>query len=111
LDRESLREKYAGHLPVDADAIPDIDFVVDGRGLAASIAGHHFHYVVASHVLEHIPDPITWLRDLHDALVDGGVLVLALPDYRRCFDALRRPTVPADWVGAYLDKRVRPSPG
>jgi hypothetical protein len=33
-------------------------------------------------------------------LPSGGVLALAVPDHRQCFDALRSPTVAADLVEA-----------
>lgn len=110
LDRDGLRAKYEAHAPVDGDAIPDIDFVIDDAGLRAGVADQRLHYVIASHVIEHIPNPIAWLADIHALLVDGGVLVLAIPDLRRCFDALRRPSTAAEWIEAHLDNRTKPSP-
>lgn len=110
LDKAGLRAKYAAHAEVDANAIPDIDFVIGDAGLRAGVADQRLHYVIASHVIEHIPNPIAWLADIHALLVDGGVLVLAVPDMRRCFDALRRPSVAAEWIEAHLDNRTRPSP-
>lgn len=109
LDREGLQRKYAGHAPVNPDTIPEIDFVIDEKGLRAAVGAQAMNYVIASHVIEHVPDPLGWLADIHALLVDGGVLVLAVPDHRRCFDALRRPSTAAEWVEAYLDRRPRPS--
>lgn len=109
LDQEGLRRKYVDHGPVNPDTIPEIDFVIGDAGLRAAVGDRRMNYVLASHVIEHVPNPLAWLDDIHAILVDGGVLVLAVPDHRRCFDALRRPTVAADWIEAFLDRRSRPS--
>jgi hypothetical protein len=61
-------------------------------------------------VIEHVPDLITWLDDVRSVLGDGGVLSLAVPDHRRCFDALRSPTVLADVVHAHLTRATVPTP-
>ncbi|MEM8960941.1 MAG: class I SAM-dependent methyltransferase [Acidobacteriota bacterium] len=39
-----------------------------------------FDAVVASHLLEHLPDPGAFLSRIHDALVDGGIVYVAVPD-------------------------------
>lgn len=110
LDTAGLKAKYAPHSVVDIEAIPEIDFVIDSRGLRAAVGDRRLHYVIASHVVEHVPNPIGWLADIHGLLVDGGVLLLAIPDLRRCFDALRRQSTPGEWVEAYLGNHARPSP-
>src|SRR5687768_6602282 len=61
LDRAGLQAKYQGHAPVNAETIPDIDFVIGEAGLRAGVADQRVHYVIASHVIEHIPNPIAWL--------------------------------------------------
>ena len=110
LDTEGLRAKYADHPAVDIDAIPDIDFVIGHGGLAASVGPLRLQYVIASHVIEHVPNPVAWLKDIHGLLADHGQLLLAVPDLRRCFDALRSESTPGQWVEAYLGNHSRPSP-
>jgi len=61
-------------------------------------------------VIEHIPDPIGWLADIADVLVEGGVLLLVVPDRRFTFDANRAETTLAELVGAHLDGRRDPTP-
>jgi Methyltransferase domain len=91
-----------------------------GRGRSAYAAGAGslgeavgtdapFDYVVASHVIEHVPD-LGWLRELRSILAGDGVVALAVPDQRRTFDALRAPTVLADVIDAHLAQRKAPSP-
>jgi SAM-dependent methyltransferase len=110
VDTDALRSRYASHDGFDVDAIVPIDYVSNGSIRDAVTADIPFDYVIASHVIEHVPDLVGWLRDVRSVLRDGGVLSLAIPDHRRCFDALRSPTVMAEVVQAHLTKATTPSP-
>ncbi|MEP7201790.1 MAG: class I SAM-dependent methyltransferase [Ilumatobacteraceae bacterium] len=110
VDTDALRARYASHDGFDVDAIVPIDYVSNGSIRDAVSADVSFDYVIASHVIEHVPDLVGWLRDVRSVLRDDGVLSLAIPDHRRCFDALRSPTVTADVVEARLTKAATPSP-
>ena len=111
IDTDALRARYADHDGFDLDAIVPIDYVsINGSIHEAVGADAPFDYVIASHVIEHVPDLIGWLRDIRGVLRDDGVLSLAIPDHRRCFDALRSPTVTADVVDAHLTKPTVPTP-
>ena len=97
-------------LEVDVDQIVDVDYPLGGRSLHEAIGDdHEFDYVLASHVFEHLPDPITWLHDVHSVLKQGAVVLLAVPDKRYCFDILRSPSVVADIIGAYLERVTAPT--
>lgn len=76
-----LRKKYKNH-PFDVGKIVDVDYVLNGKTLKKTITGSRFDYVVASHVIEHIPDIIGWLNDISSVLKTGGVLSLVIPDKR-----------------------------
>jgi SAM-dependent methyltransferase len=49
-------------------------------------------YVIASHVLEHMADPIGLLDEIHRVLKPGGIALILLPDMRRTFDRSRPVT-------------------
>lgn len=49
-------------------------------------------FVICSHVLEHLADPIGFLDDIYRVLRPGGATLLLLPDRRRTFDRCREPT-------------------
>lgn len=85
-------------------------YVVGADGLAAAVGADGFNAVISSHVLEHVPNPIRWLLDIHAICADGAAAVFAVPDRLRCFDSLRQPSVVADWLGANLEEAWRPSP-
>jgi len=91
LSTEALREKYQHDPAVDIAQIVEVDFdlaQITFRDALARIAPLDF--VVASHVIEHVPDLVGWLSDIHAALRVGGVLALVIPDKRFTFDLHRR---------------------
>jgi len=106
-DTETLRQKYADHSNVNITV--DVDYVWSGplRDVVGDAAP--FDYVIASHVIEHVPDLVSWLDELADVLRPGGVISLVIPDKRFCFDARRRTTEVNELVDAYLAKHTRPS--
>ncbi len=109
-DTTALHAKYEGHTNVED--IVDVDVVWHDEPLVDALKGRGpVDWVVASHVIEHVPDLVGWLDQLADVLKDGGVVSLAIPDKRFCFDIRRRETDPADVVGAWLAGSTRPSPG
>lgn len=110
----ALRESHADHpgLPLDDFVEVDVALIQDGhiRSLAEATAGlGPFDWVMASHVIEHVPDVIAWLSDVADVLVDDGRLVLAVPDRRYCFDVRRPPTTVGEMLLAHHHHDLRPS--
>lgn len=105
LSTEALRHKYAGHdvTRPEADPIVDVDLVLEHQSLVEALGARGpVDYVVASHVMEHLPDPIGWLRDLGAALKDEGVVFLAMPDMRFTFDHRRTPSTTGDLIAHHV---------
>lgn len=102
-----LREKYYGH-PFPLEDIVAVDFVLN-NSLKETLGNRRFNYVVASHVIEHIPDLASWLIDIASILHKDGLLSLVIPDKRFTFDIIRNESRPADVIGAYLDNYTRSS--
>ena len=69
-----------------------------------------FDYVISSHNLEHLPDPIKFLKGCQDVLTPDGVLAFAIPDRRYCFDFYRPATDASEWLEAFYTGRTQPSP-
>ncbi len=94
--------------------IEDIDLVGDASriGEITGAAGLHgkIDYILSSHNFEHLPNPILFLQGVYDTLAPGGVISMAIPDYRACFDHFRMPTRLSDWLAAYKEDRTQPSP-
>ncbi len=108
---EALRAKYAHDPNVNVAAIVEVDYVWGEQRLdQLTAADAPFDYVIASHVIEHVPDLIGWLQEIHQILKPGGILSLAIPDKRSCFDYQRPVSRPSDVVDAFLRGARKPSP-
>jgi len=108
-DRDHLVAHYADNPNVDTELIPDIDIVTRGSPVTQFVAEQSLDYVVASHVMEHVPDLLGWLESNLRILKPGGRLALAVPDKRYCFDIRRRSSAVSEIMAAYLEERTRPS--
>jgi SAM-dependent methyltransferase len=110
-DTASLRAKYKNDPNVDIAKIVDVDAVWGTQSLQQAIGlSCKVDYIVASHVIEYVPDLITWLEELRAVLKPGGEVRLAVPDRRFTFDYLRRETTLADILNAYIARTRIPLP-
>ena len=110
-DTASLREKYKNDPHVDGAAIEEVDAIWGTKTLQEAIgSARKVDYIIASHVIEHVPDLITWLEELRSVLKPTGEVRLAVPDRRFTFDYLRRETTLADILSAYLLRPRMPMP-
>lgn len=106
-----LVEKYTGNPHVDVSRIEAVDIVWQGGPLEEAVpAAAHGTYaaLIASHVIEHIPDLIGFLRSV-EVLVHPteGRLVLAVPDKRFCFDLFRPISTTGHLLAAHQSRRDR----
>lgn len=109
LPTEALRQKYAADPNVDENGLVPISYVWGDATLPAAVGHKQFDYVVASHVIEHVPDVVSWLAEIAAVLKPGGILALAIPDMRWTFDCRRQPTSFAEVIEAFLEKRRKPA--
>ncbi len=112
--RDRLVENYRTHHNVNPDKIPEIDFALDDgvrvRSIPEATAGAgRFDWVMASHVIEHVPDVVGWLAQVAEVTEDGGALVLIVPDRRYCFDVHRPGTTVGQLLQAHELQETVPS--
>jgi SAM-dependent methyltransferase len=110
--REQLVEKYRNESAVDTSRIVDVDIVWSYGPLEAAVPRElhgTFDAFIASHVFEHIPDPIGLLRSLEQVLRPAGVVSLVIPDKRFCFDFFRPLSTAGGLLDAHARKAVRHS--
>jgi 2-polyprenyl-3-methyl-5-hydroxy-6-metoxy-1,4-benzoquinol methylase len=107
----SLRAKYASDSSVDVQKIVEVDAIWGDKSLKEALCDDIvLDYVIASHVLEHVPDLVTWLNEVRSVLKPDGVLRLAIPDRRFTFDYVRGETRLSDILTAYLVRARVPQP-
>ncbi|RFU45988.1 bifunctional 2-polyprenyl-6-hydroxyphenol methylase/3-demethylubiquinol 3-O-methyltransferase UbiG [Paraburkholderia sp. DHOC27] len=116
-DRDTLRQR-ASEVPDFAprvDAIEDVDLVGSSTHIDLLVAARGeagmFDYVVSSHNFEHLANPIRFLQGCERVLKKDGVLSMAIPDHRGCFDIFRPVTRLSEWVDAFVENRESPSIG
>jgi len=110
-DQQGLVAKYRDDATVDVTRIEPVDHVWNEGPLDALVPqDRHGTYdlLIASHVIEHFPDPVGVLLAAERLLrPDGGLISLAVPDKRSCFDFFRPPTTTGKLLAAHRDGRVR----
>lgn len=105
---EKSREKYKDDPNVNINEIVETDYLWGKQTLPELVNGKLFDYVVASHVIEHVPNMLGWLREIASVLKDNGILALAIPDKRYTFDYKREPTSLGTLIESYLLDKRRP---
>jgi len=86
LDPVNLDQQYAEL----KGAIVKPHIIADASQLPFAVASLNF--IIASHVLEHMPFPLSALRHWYEILAPGGALLLRIPNKRYTFDVLRART-------------------
>lgn len=96
VDRLSLEDLAKHYSEINTEIVaPDI--IADAESLP--IRGLDF--IVASHVLEHLPSPLKALKSWYEALRSGGILLIKVPDKRFTFDRRRERTTLAHLIKEY----------
>ena len=109
-DQAGLIAKYDAQ-GIDTSRIQHVDYVWSGQSYRELVGEKRYDWIVASHVIEHVPDPIHFLNDCAAILAEDGVLSLAVPDKRVCFDYYRPPTGLARLVDAFVRGDTRTTVG
>ncbi len=110
---EELQGKVPEARGVGKDQVCPVDFVwTSGRALKACVpVDACYDFVVASHVMEHVPDVLGWTQQILDVMRVGACFSLALPDHRGCFDVFRRPTEFHEMLQLWVLEAAAPTPG
>ena len=113
---EELRRWYANQGHVDPSEVVEVDHVWGSQTLLDCVGGQRsYDYVVASHVIEHIPDLLGWLQEIASVLADGGMAraLAAAADgaARRRGDLLQRVLDAETAIEALQVVRQRPQRG
>jgi hypothetical protein len=112
LSREGLVAKYHGHPGIDFDRIEEVDFVWSGGSVRDAVPTDQwgtFDAFIASHVIEHTPDFIDFLQSAEALCNKDGLVALAIPDKRYCFDFFQPITTTGQVLAAHAQHRSRHS--
>ena len=81
----------------------DIKNLVEARGELGT-----FDYIISSHNFEHLPNPVKFLQGCSEVLKPDGMLSMAVPDKRGCFDYFKPYSTTADFIEAFFEDRTKP---
>lgn len=109
-DRDTLVAKYASQ-GIDTSRIQAVDYVWSGQAYAELVGEKRYDWIIASHVIEHLPNPIQFLNDCTEILSENGILSLVIPDKRFCFDYYRPPSGLARLIDAFVAGDTRTTAG
>ena len=68
-------------------------------------------YIISSHNVEHMPNPIQFFIDASELLKEDGIINMAIPISSRCFDCFRPLSTTGEMLDAYISKNKKPSFG
>jgi SAM-dependent methyltransferase len=91
-------------LTVDINAVAEIDYVIKDSYTKTFKNEKKFDAIYLSHVIEHMPDIVFFLKDVANILSKDGKLILLYPDARYCFDHFRNGTSFIDAYDVYKNK-------
>lgn len=107
LNKEDLIKKYEAH-EVQTQNIEEVDYIWNGEPYSELIGEkNHYDWIIASHVIEHTPDFIDFINQCDSILKADGVLSLAVPDKRYCFDHFRPITGISKIIDNHLDSHSK----
>lgn len=109
---EELKRKYEVNDGHDLAELMEISYVWAGGPLRGAVIpdSEVFDYALASHVIERVPDVVSWIDNILDVLGGSGLLCLAIPDKRYTFDRYRATTTSATLIDNWLRKVTAPTP-
>ena len=105
---EEIANKYSD-MGIDVSHIESVDFIWRGGDVADMAGKNCYKYVFASHVIEHVPDLVSFLNDCLDMIVEDGRLMFLVPDKRFCFDFTQPLTDTAKVLSDFYSKRTNHS--
>lgn len=104
---EELRVEAARNPRRSIERMVGVDYVIKGPRLSPFIP-ESIGLLVANHVVEHLPDPIGWLRDVALMCTDDAAIFMAVPDRRYTFDLYKQPSDIVSLVRAFDERKEQP---
>jgi SAM-dependent methyltransferase len=110
--RNDLLKKYKDH-NIKHSNIEEVDYIWDSKTSYSNLINNkkHYDWIIASHVIEHTPNLIGFLQNCDDILKSDGILSLAIPDKRYCFDYFRPVSSIARIIDQHLSQHTTATPG
>jgi 2-polyprenyl-3-methyl-5-hydroxy-6-metoxy-1,4-benzoquinol methylase len=103
-DKENLIAKYS-KFGVETQLVEEVDYVTTDIGEIQD--ENSFDIIYASHLIEHTPNLIRFLKDAQRLAKRNGILALLIPDKSATFDFYRPLSTPGQVIDAHEQNRSR----
>lgn len=104
MSRQGLIDKYSA-MGLDTSKIEEVDYIWDGQSYTETTGrANSYDYIIASHVIEHVPDFVGFLQDCSNMLKMNGVLSIGVPDKRFTLDHFRMVTTTGKVINDFLSR-------
>lgn len=91
---------------IDGSKLVDVKYIIDlDKSGLKSIAGEVYDFVILSHVIEHVANPINVVKELFRVCKKGGLVLIAAPDKTYTFDK-KRSLTPFDHMWAEYEQQI-----
>ncbi|MEO0461008.1 MAG: methyltransferase domain-containing protein [Myxococcota bacterium] len=107
-ETEDLKRVASRQPARDPERIVPITYLCKEKRFSCAV-NKNFDAVIAHHVIEHVPDMLSWFSELEQLLKPNGVILLSIPDRRFTFDYLRAETDPVEFVRCQDEDLDRPT--
>ena len=82
--------KKAGYINIDILNLPEVDIVHDlSQGIP--LEDNSVEEIVANHILEHLPDTLSIMKEMYRVCIDGAIIKIKVP-YFKSIGAFKDPT-------------------
>ena len=81
LDVGCGRNKYPGAIGIDSNPRADADVIHDLGVLPYPFPDNEFDLIICRHVIEHVPDVMSFVSELHRITKQGAVIKIVTPHY------------------------------
>lgn len=111
--RAEARNHKADGIRMRESLIEEVDIVWRGEPLDTLALARNpdgYDYFIASHTIENSPDLLSLFQQVQRLLRPGGIVSLAVPDMRKCFDVFKPASSLREVLTAYREKRIRHTP-
>lgn len=114
---DAIKALYSGNdyleatgIQINVSEIVDVDYVINESYKKTFQNIPQFDYVIASHVIEHMEDIISFFQDITNVLKPHGKLCIVYPDKRYCFDHFRESASFRDAFNVYYHGQHNAAP-
>jgi SAM-dependent methyltransferase len=89
--QKAVWESHSDSYKFRSDKAAGRTIICDGSDMSI-IADDSYDFILSSHNLEHLANPVKALKEWQRVVRPGGGLILVLPNYEKIFDHRRKPT-------------------